>query len=101
MSTLVIVPATLKPDGTLELAQKPNLPPGPVTVTLQPAPTGGTPQPELADVIDAIRQSQQARGYQGRSVQVIDAQRREGEDEYEHRMNELASQTTARSTTGS
>jgi hypothetical protein len=30
-----IVPGTLKPDGTLELDQKPNLPPGRVTVVLR------------------------------------------------------------------
>ena len=31
-----VVEGTLKPDGTLELDQKPNLPPGRVTVRMQP-----------------------------------------------------------------
>ena len=34
--TEVVVVGTLKPDGTLELDQKPSLPPGRVTVVLRP-----------------------------------------------------------------
>ncbi len=89
----VVIEATLKPDGTLELDQKPNLSPGRVTVLLQPAPARPTPKRGLADVIDEIRQGQQARGFQGRSAQDIEAGLREGEDEYEQRMQALQSQT--------
>ena len=32
-----VIEGTLKPDGTLELDEKPSLPPGRVTVILQPA----------------------------------------------------------------
>lgn len=37
MTPTVTVQGTLKPDGTLELDQKPSLPPGRVTVVLQQA----------------------------------------------------------------
>jgi hypothetical protein len=87
------VEGTLKPDGTLELDQKPSLAPGRVTVTLQPSQAGSTPSKGLADIIDQIRQEQQARGFQGRSAREIEAGLREGEDEYEQRMPALPSQT--------
>ncbi len=40
----------------------------------------------MADVIDQIRQGQQARGFHGRSIQEIEAGLRQGEDEYEQRL---------------
>jgi hypothetical protein len=88
-----IVEGTLKPDGTLELDEKPNLSPGRVKVILQPATASTAPTRGLADVIDEIRQGQQARGFQGRSPQDIEAGLREGEDEYERRTQALPSQT--------
>jgi hypothetical protein len=89
----VVIEGTLKPDGTLELDQKPSLPPGRVKVILQPAPAGTPPQRGLADVIDEIRQGQQARGFQGRSAEELEAALNEGEEEYENRMQGLRSQT--------
>jgi hypothetical protein len=86
---------TLKPDGTLDLDQKPGLAPGQVRVTLQPAQTGTPRRRGLADVIDEIRQGQLARGFQGRSAEEIRAALREGEEEYERRMQALRSQTTS------
>ena len=91
--TEVVVEGTLKPDGTLELDQKPSLSPGRVKVILQPAQAGTPPKRGLTDVIDEIRRSQQARGFQGRSAQEIEAGLREGEDEYEQRMQALQPQT--------
>jgi hypothetical protein len=41
----VVVEGTLKPDGTLELDQKPGLPPGRVTVTVQPLSPASPPAP--------------------------------------------------------
>lgn len=97
MSPPVIVQGTIKPDGSLELNQSPNLPPGPVVVTVQPV---TAPQRGLADVIDSIRQSQQARGFQGRTDQEIQAGLHDGEDEYEQRMQSLRSQSQSASLTG-
>ena len=93
MSAPVFVQGTIKPDGTLELNQQPKLPPGPVLVSVQPMASSPVRPRGLADVIDAIRQGQQARGFQGRSAQEIDAGLREGEDDYEQRMQTLRSQT--------
>ena len=89
----LVIEGTLKPDGTLDLDQKPSLSPGRVKVVLQPAQAGTPPKRGLADVIDEIRQGQQARGFQGRSAQEIEAGLREGEDAYEQRMQALQSQT--------
>jgi hypothetical protein len=100
MTTPILVQGTLKPDGTLELDQKPNLPPGPVLVTVQAVPSGSIPKPGLAAVIDSIRQSQQARGFQGRSAEDIEAGLREGENEYEQRTQALRSQTQSGSAVG-
>jgi hypothetical protein len=85
----VMIEGTLKPDGTLELDQKPSLSPGRVTVILQPAQAKTSGQGGLADVIDEIHKGQQARGFQGRSAKEIEEGLREGEDEYEKRMQAL------------
>jgi hypothetical protein len=86
------IEGTLKPDGTLQLDRKPSLPPGRVRVAVQATPTPAPRQRGLADVIDEIRQGQVARGFHGRSADEIDAARREGEDEYEQRMQALHDQ---------
>ena|SRR5438552_2570580 len=87
------IEGTLRPDGTLELDQKPSLSPGRVVVTLQPAQPGSPLGRGLADVIDQIHRDRQARGFPGRSAEEIEAGLREGEDEYERRMQALGSQT--------
>jgi hypothetical protein len=88
-SGTAIVEGTLNPDGSVQLDQMPNMTPGRVKVILQPASAITSPQRGLAEVIDEIRQGQQARGFQGRSAEEIDAARREGEDAYEQRMTAL------------
>lgn len=95
-----VIEGTLKPDGTLELDQKPSLSPGRVTVILQPSHAKTPGQRGLADVIDEIHKGQQARGFQGRSAKEIEEGLREGEDEYESRMRALQSQTKPGSATG-
>lgn len=86
--TAEVIDGTLKPDGTLELDQKPSLVPGRVKVALQSAPATA-PRRGLADTIDAVHRSQQAAGRQGRSAAEIDASLREGEAEYEQSIQEL------------
>jgi len=61
--TEIVVEGTLKPDGTLELDQKPSLAPGRVQVIVKPLPSP-TGRRGLVEVMDEIRQSQRARGYQ-------------------------------------
>ena len=97
----VVIEGTLKADGTLELDQKPSLSPGRVKVTLQSTQAGTSAKRGLADMIDEIRQGQQARGFQGRSAKEIEAGLREGEEEYDRRMEGLRSPTTSGSADGS
>lgn len=72
---------TLHPDGTLVLDHKPGLPPGRVSIVLQPV-QSAAPRRRLADVIDEIHQAQQTRQFQPRSAQEIDAALREIEDDF-------------------
>lgn len=89
----VVVEGTLKPDGTLELDARPNLPPGRVTVILQSAEVGVPAKRGLAELIDEIQQGQQARGFIGRSAEDIQAGLRESEAEYERRIEAVVTQT--------
>jgi len=75
----------------LQLDQTPNLPPGPVVVTVQPASAAASAKHGLADVIDEIRRGQQSRGYPGRSADEIETGRQEGEADYEQRMQAMYS----------
>jgi hypothetical protein len=90
--TEVVVEGTLKPDGTLELDQKPNLSPGRVQVIVKPLTATPTGRRGLVEVMDEIRQSQQARGYQGRTPQEMQAEeraRQEEDEDYERRCEQL------------
>jgi len=80
MATAVEVQGTLRPDGTLVLDSKPDLPPGRVRVTVQSAEAP-------ADVIEVLRRihaEQAANGHVPRSREQIDADiaamRQEDED---------------------
>ncbi len=88
----ISIGGTLGPNGTVQLDQLPNLPPGRVHVTLQPAQGAAPPLSRLADLIDEIHKEQRARGFQGRSEQEIDAGLREGETEYEARVQAARNQ---------
>ena len=99
----IVVQGTLKPDGTLELDEKPTLAPGRVHVMLQPVSMGLMPQGGLAQTIAEIRRNQQTRGYAGVTAVEIardEDQRRADEDAYEQRMQEIWSQTKTGAPTG-
>ena len=88
----VVVEGTLKPDGTLELDQKPSLSPGRVQVTVKPLLRSSTAVRGLVEVMDEIRQSQRARGYQGRTPQEMQLEeklRQEEDEDYERRCEQL------------
>jgi hypothetical protein len=94
----VIVMGTLKADGTLELDERPALAPGRVQVAIvpTPTPTAGGPRRTLLDILDEVRASQTARGYQGRSIEEMEADeaaRRADDEEYEERWRSLWNQT--------
>jgi hypothetical protein len=60
----VVVEGILKPDGTLELDQKPNLPPGRVTVVLRQEPQAPAPPKEdWWEYLQRIRAEREAAGY--------------------------------------
>lgn len=72
----VVIEGTLKPDGTLELDQKPNLAPGRVQVivkTLTELPDGDP----FWDMMKSIWVEQKGRGHVPRSVDEVEAERRE------------------------
>ena len=61
------IEATLDANGQLRLTRPPQLPPGPVRVTIRVAAPVG-PRRGLADVIREIAAEQRARGFPGRSA---------------------------------
>ncbi len=67
------IDATLDANGQLRLTQRPQVPPGPVRVTIRVV-AGGGPQRGLADVIREIAAEQRARGYPGRSAAELHAE---------------------------
>ena len=96
VSTEVIIQGTLKPDGSLELDQKPGLLPGRVQVVLRPVPPTTPTRQGLAEVIQRIERDQAARGYKGISAADIAAEetlRRQEDEDYEARCQAIWSQT--------
>jgi hypothetical protein len=64
------IDGTLDSQGQLQLAHQPQLPPGPVRVTIR---SSGTPMPRrgLADVIRDLAAEQRSAGFAGRSAAEI------------------------------
>ena len=58
----IVVAGTLKPDGTLELDQKPNLAPGRVTVVLRQE-SEAAPQEDWWPYLQRVRAEREASGY--------------------------------------
>jgi hypothetical protein len=76
----IVVTGTLKSDGTLELDQKPNLPAGRVTVVLRPETAGKSPRPlddAFFQMMEEIWAEQKARGFVPRTVEEVEAERRQ------------------------
>jgi hypothetical protein len=73
------IDATLDSEGQLRLTHQPQLPPGPVRVTIRAA--AGPPR-GLADVIREIAAEQRSRGFPGRSAEDLraDDETRQAED---------------------
>ena len=93
----ITVEATLQPDGvTLQLREKLPLPPGRVTVTVQPADVNTGPT--ALEVLDRIHQDQQRRGRAPMTEEAMAAeiaQLRQEDDEYEERWRAVWAQTGA------
>ena len=87
-----VTEGTLKADGTLELDEKPNLSPGRVLVVVQSLSKQALSKRGLVEVMDDIRVSQRARGYQGRTLEAMQAEekdRQEEDAEYDQRCEQL------------
>lgn len=83
MSTpVVIVEGTVKADGTLEVSEKVNLPAGKVQVTLVPLPDLPEDDP-FWQLMRGIWAGQKARGHVPRSVEEVEAERRDAREETE------------------
>ncbi len=82
------IDATLDSNGQLQLAHQPQLPPGPVQVTIRVA-SVVRPKRGLADVIREIRADQLARGFHGRSAEELRAEEDAKIAEDEERDREL------------
>lgn len=81
------IDATLDAHGQLTLTRSPQLPPGPVQVTIRAAAL--QPRRGLADVIREIAAGQRARGFLGRSAADLDAEVQAQLDEDVERDREL------------
>ena len=97
-TTTITVEATLQPDGvTLHLEKKLALPPGRVTLTVQP--TEQRSGPTMLEVLDRILRDQQQRGRRPMTEEEMDAevaQMRAEDNEYEERWRAIWSQTATK-----
>src|SRR5262249_28067598 len=81
---------TVRVDGTLELDEKLNLPPGRVKVRVEATPeVGAKPAEGLVEFVDRIRHEMEAAGHKFRTKEEIDAEIEELRDEWEERLKEL------------
>ncbi len=83
----VILHGQIRPDGTLQVEEKVNLPPGPVSVTVQSVPAAA--RKRTIQVLEEIWAAREARGIVGRSKEEIDAEINAMRDEDEKRMKEI------------
>jgi hypothetical protein len=82
------IDATLDASGQLVLSRPPQLPPGPVRVTIRVVSAIG-PRRTLADVIGEIAAGQRARGFPGRSAAELRAEEEANQEEDAERDREL------------
>ncbi len=84
----IFVGGTLKLDGTLELDRKPELAPGRVQVMLEPLPDLPSEDP-FWQRMRTIWEGQKARGFVPRSVEEVEAERRQVREEWDERMRRI------------
>lgn len=86
-TSAVEIQGTLREDGTLLLDHKPDLPPGRVKVTVEPAPD--LAHTDVWQVLERIWAGQRDRGHVPRSREEIDAELEGSRQEDEERMQAL------------
>jgi hypothetical protein len=82
----IVVQGTVNADGTLELAEKLNVPAGRVQVVIQPLPDPSSGS--LFQTLEAIWAGQKARGFVPRTVEEVEAERRAFRGEMEEELQE-------------
>jgi hypothetical protein len=88
MSSAVVIQGVVKPDGTLELPEKINLPAGRVQVTVAPLPELPKNDP-FWQMMQRIWEGQKTRGHVPRSSEDVEAERRALREEWEERMQTI------------
>jgi hypothetical protein len=88
-TTVVTVEGVVRPDGTVEVAEKVSLPAGKVQVTLIPWPALPQDDP-FWQMMQKIWDGQKACGHVARSELEVDSEREAMRDEWDTRMAELA-----------
>ncbi len=84
----VTVTGQVKPDGTLEVTERVDLPPGPVQVTVEPR-RNPSVEEDIRVVLARIWARRQARGAMARGKEEIDADIDLMRDDDERRMQEI------------
>jgi hypothetical protein len=87
--TQLVMHGTVKPDGTLELEGKTNLPPGRVKVTLNVIPEAAQTKEDVWTVLERIWEERKVLGMPARTREEIDAEINALRDELEERMDQL------------
>ena len=88
-ATHLVMNGTVKPDSTLELEGKTNLPPGRVRVTMSVMPEGAGPREDTWTVLQRIWKQNEELGLKPRSAEEIDAEINALRDELEERLDQL------------
>jgi hypothetical protein len=86
-----VVRGILNPDGTLELAERPTLPAGPVEVTIRPV-VAEKKGENWFECLQRIRAEREAAGYPFRTKEEIDAEMEDIRDWGEDRLEEARGQ---------
>lgn len=86
--TDTVIERTLNPDGTLVLDQKPNLPPGRVTVRMRPVAALPDGDP-FFDMLKGIWAAQKARGHVARTEAEVERERQENREAWAERQQEI------------
>ena len=88
MTNTVVIQGIVKPDGTLELPEKVNLPAGQVQVTVTPLPELPKDDP-FWQMMQGIWAGQKARGHVPRSAEEVESERRTLREEWDERMRSI------------
>jgi hypothetical protein len=84
----IVLHGRIRPDGTVQIDERVNLPPGPIQVTVE-ASRGTSAGEDTQSVLKQIRARRLARGAAARSKEEIDAEINAMRDEDEQRMREI------------